>query len=69
MQQLTNELGDVFSTTDKNLRYQQNLAGRGFAVLLLPSNQVPAVEAMIPALEAALNSVQAGEFLEIPFPS
>lgn len=28
---------DVFITTDKNLRYQQNLAGRRLAFILLPS--------------------------------
>ena len=32
---------DVFITTDKNLRYQQNLAGRRLAFILLPSNSVP----------------------------
>lgn len=57
---------DVFITTDKNLRYQQNLTGRGFAVMLLPSNQVPVVEALIPAIEAALDTAQAGDFIEIP---
>lgn len=60
---------DVFITTDKNLRYQQNLTRRGFAILLLPTNQVPAVEVLIPAIEAALDNVQAGDFVEIPFAS
>jgi hypothetical protein len=60
---------DVFVTTDKNLRHQQNLTGRGFTVLLLPSNQVPIVAALIPEIEAALQSAQAGGFIEIPYPS
>ena len=58
---------DVFITTDKNLRYQQNLANRGFAILLLPTNQVPVVETLIPVIDAALDAVQAGDFIEIPF--
>lgn len=32
---------DIFITSDKNLRYQQNLAAFDLAVILLPSNQVP----------------------------
>jgi predicted nuclease of predicted toxin-antitoxin system len=59
---------NVFITTDKNLRNQQNLTGRKFAVLLLPSNQVPIVEALIPSIEPALAIVQAGDFIEIPLP-
>ncbi len=59
---------DVFITTDKNLRYQQNLSQRKFAVLLLPSNQVPVVEALISTIEAALSRVQTGDFIEIPLP-
>jgi hypothetical protein len=60
---------DVFITTDKNLRHQQNLANRSLAVLLLPSNQVPIVEMLIPVIEAVLNNIQAGEFVEIPLSS
>ncbi|HVF56071.1 MAG TPA: hypothetical protein VM934_07965 [Pyrinomonadaceae bacterium] len=59
---------EVFVTTDKNLRHQQNLIGRKFAVLLLPSNQVPVVKALIPAIEAALEIISEGDFIEIPLP-
>lgn len=59
---------EVFITTDKNLRYQQNLAKRKLAVILLPTNQVPIIAALIPEIEAALNEIQIGEFIEIPFP-
>ncbi|MBV9960577.1 MAG: DUF5615 family PIN-like protein [Acidobacteria bacterium] len=57
---------DVFITTDKNLRHQQNLANRSFAVLLLPGNQVPIIDILIPEIEASLKNIQAGEFVEIP---
>jgi hypothetical protein len=60
---------EVFITTDKNLRHQQNLSQRKLAFVLLPSNQVPVVEAAIPALEAALGTIKAGDFVEIPLPS
>ena len=60
---------DVFITTDKNLRYQQNFRGRNLAVLQLPSNQVPIVEAVIPDIEMALKTIQAGDFVALPLPS
>ena len=57
---------DILITTDKNLRYQQNLTGRGFAILLLPGNEVPLVETLIPGIDLALDSASAGDFIEIP---
>jgi hypothetical protein len=35
--------------------------------LLLPTNQVPVVEVLIPAIDAALDNARAGDFIEIPF--
>ena len=60
---------DVFITTDKNLRYQQNLSQRKLAFVLLPSNRVPLVEAVIPALDEALATIKAGDFIELLPPS
>src|SRR5688572_27845528 len=50
---------DVFITSDKNLRHQQNLAAFDMAVLVLPSNQVPAVRALLPAIDEALTNLEA----------
>ncbi len=33
------EVYDVFITSDKNLKYQQNLAGRRIAIIELPTNR------------------------------
>jgi hypothetical protein len=60
---------DVFVTADKRLRYQQNLAGRRLAVIVLPSNQVPIVAVLLPVIEQALQSAQPGAVIEIPLPS
>jgi len=35
---------DVFVTSDKNLRHQQNLTDIDVAILLVPSNQVPVIK-------------------------
>jgi hypothetical protein len=57
---------DLFITTDKNLRFQQNLRKYGFAVLLLPSNRISVVLRLIPENEATLDSIKPVGFVEIP---
>jgi hypothetical protein len=59
---------DAFITADKNLRYQQNLAERKLAVILLPTNRVPDVIALLPAIELSLKTAKPGAFVEIPGP-
>lgn len=57
---------DVFVTADKRLRYQQNLKDKQIAVVVLPSNQVPIVAALLPVIEHVLQSIQPGTIVEIP---
>jgi hypothetical protein len=59
---------DVFITADKNLRHQQKLSGRKLAVILLPTNRVPDVIALLPALEESLKAAEPGVYFEIPGP-
>jgi hypothetical protein len=59
---------DVFITTDKNLRFQQNLKKYSFAVLLLPSNRVPVVLGLVPDIKAALTTIKTGDFVELSLP-
>jgi len=59
---------DVFVTTDKNLRYRQNLTGRRLAIIELPTNQVPVGVSLGPAIKEALVNIEVGEFVEIPLP-
>ena len=56
---------DVFISSDKNLQYQQNLTGRNLAIIILPSNQVPVVENLLPRLEATLANIKSGDFVEL----
>jgi hypothetical protein len=65
---LAEPLFEVFVTTDKSLRYQQNLSRLKLAFILLPSNRVPVVEAVSPTLEVALTNIKTGDFVEIPLP-
>ncbi len=56
---------DSFITADKNLRYQQNLQNRTIAILLLPSNQIPIVENLLPQIDEALESIEPKDFVEL----
>lgn len=56
---------DVFITSDKNLCYQQNLGNYAIAIILLPGNQVPVVENLLPQLDDVLDSIRPQDFIEL----
>lgn len=68
MLQLEEGKVDLFITTDQNLRYQQNLAGRQIAILELSTNKLRRLEAAADLMRAAVTSIKPAEFrrLEIP---
>ena len=56
---------DLFITTDQQLRYQQNLAGRKLAILVLLTTSWPRIKTCIPDIQEAVNRITPGEYLEI----
>lgn len=56
---------DVFVTTDRNLRNQQNLAGRRIAVLVLPTTSWPRLQAITSRILEELNSIEPGHYREV----
>jgi hypothetical protein len=56
---------EVFITSDKNLRHQQNLTSIEISVILLPTNQVPAVKALLPQIDVALDQMGKHDLVEI----
>jgi hypothetical protein len=56
---------DVFVTTDQNLRYQQNLAGRRPAILVLPTTSWPRLRAAQHRIAHAIDAMRAGDFVEL----
>ena len=58
---------DALITTDQNLRYQQNLAGRGLAILVLPTTSWPKIQAHIAKVTAAVDALRPGDFVELQF--
>ena len=59
---------DVLLTTDKNLRYQQNLAGRNIAVIVLGNQQWPDLQANVRLVVAAVNAATPGSYVEVDIP-
>lgn len=58
---------DLFTTADKNLRYQQNLSGRNLAIIELPTNRLPLLRPLFPRIVAAVQSVTPSIYLQICF--
>ena len=55
---------DALITTDKNLRYQQNLAGRRLAILVLPTTNWPQLRIHEGKIAAAIDALKLGDFVE-----
>lgn len=55
----------VFITTDQNLRYQQNLAGRQLGMVVLMSTSWPRIRQHIPEILAAVFTAQGGGYVEV----
>jgi len=56
---------DVLITTDKNIRYQQNLLGRRLAIVVLPQPTWHVVRIHADNILQAVNSIKPGEYLEL----
>ena len=59
---------DLFITSDQNIRYQQNLAGRNIAVLELSTNDIGRIEAAASLIQAAVDGIQPNEFKQLEIP-
>ncbi len=59
---------EVFLTTDKNMRYQQNMAGRTIAVVVIGVQQWPALQPHVALVVAAVNAAAPGSFTEVDIP-
>jgi hypothetical protein len=61
---------DILLTCDQNIRYQQNLAGRKLALVILTSNLWPSVRNCGPAIELAVENSAPGscQTITVPLP-
>jgi len=58
---------DAFITTDRNLRYQQNLSGRRLAILTLWTTSWPNIQRHLSEVTAAVDALNQGDFVELSF--
>jgi hypothetical protein len=54
---------DVLIIADKNLRYQQNLTGRGMEIVELPTNRWPILEPLGVRVAASVRDARAGSYV------
>ncbi len=59
---------EVFLTTDKNIRYQQNLTGRKIAIVLMRRQQWPDLKPHVQLVVAAVNAAIPGSYVEVEIP-
>ena len=59
---------DVLITTDKGIRYQQNLGGRRLALVLINTNDWTRIRKWKPVVVDAISGVSPGCFREVEIP-
>lgn len=56
---------EVFVTTDRNLKYQQNLTSRRIAIVVLSRASRPLIKRHLPRVTAAVDGIVPGGFIEV----
>jgi hypothetical protein len=56
---------EVFLTTDKNLKYQQNLVGRKLAIVVLSTTSWPRIRTAGSRLTEAVGNAARGSYVEV----
>lgn len=56
---------DMLITTDRNLRDQQRVTGRGLAILVLPTTSWPRIQRNSDAIARAVASIARGQYVEL----
>ena len=59
---------EVLLTTDKNMRYQQNLTGRKIAFVVIGNQQWPILRRHVERVVAVVNAATPGSFAEVEIP-
>ena len=59
---------DLLLTTDKNIRYQQNLAGRKIALVVLGNQQWPVARLHVEKIVTTVNGSTPGSYVEVEIP-
>lgn len=57
---------ELLVTTDRNLKYQQNLKGRRIAILVLMSTSWPKISGKVADIQSAVGAIKTGDYIEQP---
>ena len=60
---------ELFFTTDKNMQYQQNIAHRKIAIVVIDQQQWPKLRPHIQSVVDAVHAAKPGSFAEVKIPS
>jgi coenzyme F420-reducing hydrogenase delta subunit len=55
-------------TTDQNLKYQQNLASRRIAIIVMSSTSWPRIQKVLPSIVEAVGNIKANGYIEVKVP-
>jgi hypothetical protein len=56
---------EVFVSTDKNLKYQQNLSDRSMAIVVLQTTSWPRIQQALSKVVAAVTAAHRGSYIEV----
>lgn len=56
---------DLLITTDQNMQYQQNVAARRLAIVVLGSNRWPRIRQRIEVIRKVVVEIRSGELREV----
>jgi hypothetical protein len=59
---------EILLTTDKNMRYQQNLKGRKIAFVVIGNQQWPTLRRYVEMVVLAVNAATPGSYAEVEIP-
>jgi hypothetical protein len=59
---------EILLTADRGIAYQQNLAGRRIALIVLGTNILPVIRANLPSLLAVIEGAAAGSYAAVSLP-
>ncbi len=60
---------NMLLTTDRNMRYQQNIEGRRIAVVILSRQQWPQLRPHVELVIDAVNTAKSGSYTEVEIPT
>jgi hypothetical protein len=60
---------EALVTTDRNIRYQQNLAHRKIAIIVLGKARWQLIKAVMPSVVSAVDAAKPGTYVEVDIPN